>query len=255
MMTPERRLTRTFRTAGAALFVVLWMEQRWAAHHDFPSFPDLDPSGIFGDPALPLRSIALLGDSTITGPGLETADDIWIRQMVPRLTKRYRVQIDNFAFGGARLRDVLAHQLPQLTGRYDVAFISAGSNDALRGMTQPQMRSLLSTICAGALERADVIVLAGAGDIGTAPRLPFPLDAMATTRARATDVAHARAAASNDRILHVPMWELTTPTFRSDQDLFSGDRFHPNRRGHRVWADAALPTVLAALDLRPPPRR
>ena len=251
MRVHGHRLARSFGSAGAALTIVLLVEQQWAAYHDFPSFPDLDPSGIFGDPAHPLRRIALLGDSTITAPGLESADDIWIRQLIPDLTDGYRLQIESAAFGGARLSDVVNVQIPELSGSFDLALVSAGSNDALRGMTQLQMRQMLTRICDGLLEFCEVVVLAGAGDIGTAPRLPFPLSAIATARARATDIAHTAAANENDRIFHIPMWELTTPQYRTEKDLFSGDRFHPNRRGHAIWAKAALPTFQAAL-ARPP---
>ncbi len=247
-MMPVRRLTRSAGAAGVALLAVLWMEQQWAAHYDFPSFPDLDPSGEFGDPNLPHRTIALLGDSTITGPGLYSADDIWVRQLIPQLTEQYRIRIDSFAFGGARLNDVLFTQIEETSTGYDMVLVSAGSNDALRGMTQLQMRQILTTICSALLERSRTIVLAGAGDIGTAPRLPFPLSAIATSRARATHATHGRIAAESDRIFHIPMWELTTPTYRSDQHLFSADRFHPNKRGHEVWAKAALPTILEALE-------
>ncbi len=247
-MMPVRRLTRSAGAAGVALFAVLWMEQQWAAHHDFPSFPDLDPSGEFGDPNRPLRTLGLLGDSTITGPGLDSADEIWVRQLIPQLTDRYRIRIDSFAFGGARLNDVLHTQIEETSTGYDMVLVSAGSNDALRGMTQLQMRQVLTAICSALLERSKTVVLAGAGDIGTAPRLPFPLSAIATSRARATHASHGRAAAESDRIFHIPMWELTTATYRSDKHLFSEDRFHPNKRGHAVWAEAALPTILEALE-------
>ena len=244
----EQRIAHSIRAAGAGLLLVLWMEQQWAAHHDFPSFPDLDPSGTFGDPRLPERSIALFGDSTITGPGLESADDIWIRQMLPELTQRYRIRIESFASGGARVGEVLSNQLPRASRTFDLALVSAGSNDALRGMTQFQMRNILREICTRLLQMSSMVILAGAGDIGTAPRLPSPLSAIATSRARATDNAHSFAASHDERILHLPMWELTTPAYRNEKDIFSPDRFHPNRRGHQIWAEAALPTVMEALE-------
>ena len=243
----ERRIAQSIRAAGAGLLLVLWMEQQWAAHHDFPSFPDLDPSGTFGDPQLPLRSIALFGDSTITGPGLESADEIWIRQMLGELTQKYQIRIESFASGGARVGEVLSNQLSRASHTFDVALVSAGSNDALRGMSQFQMRNILGEICVRLLQMSSMVILAGAGDIGTAPRLPFPLSAIATSRARATDNAHAFTARNSDRILHLPMWELTTPAFRTERNIFSPDRFHPNERGHRIWAEAALPTMLQAL--------
>ena len=246
METP-RNLVKNSGTVAAAVLLGLWLEQQWAAHHDWPSLPDLDPSGSFGDPDLPRRSIALFGDSTITSPGLQSVDETWIHQLVPELSGRYHLDIDSYAVRGARVHDVLARQLPLISDRYDLAIVSAGSNDAVRGMTRGRLREILIDIATELLDSCAIVVLAGAGDIGTAPRLPFPLSLLATVRAKTTDSVHASIAAGHDRIHHIPMCDLTTETFRSDRDLFSADRFHPNRRGHAVWARAALPTIVEAL--------
>lgn len=246
-MQIAHRVSRTLGAAGLALGLVLWMEQQWAAHHDFPSFPDLDPSGVFGADGKPIKRIALVGDSTITGPGLAAATEIWIRQMLPDLISDYRTIIDSYAVGGARLTQVLTTQVPRVGSGYDVAVVSAGSNDALRGMTQSQMVALLGRITDELSGKCAVVVLAGAGDIGTAPRLPFPLSLVATARARVADHAHAVVAAVRPQVMKVPMWDLTTHRFRTQPDLFSPDRFHPNVNGHAIWAEAALPTLQAAL--------
>ncbi len=57
---------------GAAVIVAAVLR---AAHRsDLPSFPNQDASGEFGDPSLPRLRIVCVGDSSLTGPGLETVD-------------------------------------------------------------------------------------------------------------------------------------------------------------------------------------
>jgi lysophospholipase L1-like esterase len=245
----DRGLSRTI-VGAAGIVLGLWAQVRWVAHHDYPEYPDLDASGVFGDPRHPRLSIALFGDSTITGPGLESADQIWIRQAIERLLPRYFIVLDSYAVGGARVGDVLGDQIPRMNGRrYDIIILSAAANDAIHGLPQSRIRRLLGTALDELLEYCEVVILAGVGDVGTAPRLPPPLSHIATLRARSTDRAHGAVATGRDNVLKVPLWELTTPAFRSGADLFSGDRFHPNACGHGVWAAAIEPVLAEAAAL------
>ncbi len=244
----SRTLVRRALGGTVALGFALAAEVMWAAHWKYPNFPDLDASGSVGDPALPPLRFLAFGDSTTTGPGLEDPDDIWIRQAARTLTDRYHVTIRSFAKGGARIADVLSAQLPQAEAlRVDIATVSVAANDALRGMSGRDMEEGLARVVGQALRRAPAVVLLGVGDVGTAPRLPVPVSLVATLRARTTDHAHQRVAARCDRVFKVEIWEQTTPQFRSDPGLFSSDRFHPNGRGHSLWAAAAAPTIEEAI--------
>src|SRR2546421_489876 len=72
----------------------------YVAHRPLPSFLDLDPDGVFGPDAAPEVRLALLGDSTVTGPGLDSPDDLWSRQVVRRLA----VDLPSLPVGLARGR-------------------------------------------------------------------------------------------------------------------------------------------------------
>lgn len=244
----SRTLVRRAMGGTLALGFALAAEVMWAAHWKYPHFPDLDASGSVGDPAKPPLRILALGDSTTTGPGLDDPDEIWIRQLARTLTDRYHVTIRSFAKGGARIAHVLDTQLPQAEGlRADIATVSVAANDALRGMSAQDMEEALARVVEQALRHAAAVVLLGVGDVGTAPRLPVPVSLAATARARATDRVHQRVASRFDRAFKIEMWERTTPQFRSDPDLFSPDRFHPNGRGHALWAAAAVATIEEAI--------
>ena len=218
-------------------------------HHHPPHFGDLDPSGSFGDPALPSVSIVLLGDSTNTGPGLNSPEEIWVRQVVDRLTDRFHVELTSVSKGGAKVGHVLRTQVRLVEGgAWDVAIVSVGANDALRGTPRRVMLKRLGHAVDRLLEVTGTVVLSGVGDLGTFPRAPAGVDRLLRRRGRTTDRVHRDVAAARPRVFKVSMWQRTAVQFRTRDDIWAADGFHPNAAGHRLWADAAYSTVLAAVE-------
>jgi lysophospholipase L1-like esterase len=233
---------------AAAAAVGTVVAQFWyVAHRPLPSFTDLDPDGMFGPDAAPEVRIVLLGDSTVTGPGLERRDDLWSRQIARRLAGDVRIRLLSVAVGGSRVRDVLEGQLPAAQElRPDVALVSVGANDAMHGTRLRRFETDLDALVDSFGEAGTEVVLAGVGDLGNIPRLAHPLKALASGRSRAFDRAHTRVAARHDHVAKVPVAELTNERFRA-ADVFCPDLFHPNCAGHTAWADAAEPFVADAL--------
>jgi len=192
--------------------------------------------------------ILALGDSALTGKGLESPDDIFIRIVARDLAARYNIHLESKAVGGARTLDVLHRQLPFAVHQdWDVVVLSCGINDMMHALPYVLVERRLAEIVDELGKIATTVVLTGVGDVGTAPRAPFPLSAGATALARAADRMHNRVAASRDFVMKAPMWELSTPVFRSGDDLFAADLFHPNEAGNRVWAEAVRETLEAAV--------
>jgi lysophospholipase L1-like esterase len=223
--------------------------QAWyVGHRQLPRFGDLDPSGTVGRPGLPEIRLALVGDSTLTGPGLEYVDDLWIRQVARRLGDGYRIRIRSEAVGGARARDALMYQVrAAVAWRPDVAVVSVGANDALRRVRIGRFAAELTAIVTALTHSGAAVVLAGVGDVGAAPRIPFPLKMVVSERSRAADRIHARVGQQHGAA-KVRVGELTNDIFRSRPDLFCADLFHPNREGHAVWADAVYPVLVDVLE-------
>jgi len=248
-------VTGTFRrsvlgvpAAATAALAAIGAQAWYAGHRPLPRFGDLDPSGTFGPDGVPEVRIALIGDSTITGPGLDDADDLWMRQVVRRLSGRYRVSVQSHAMGGARARDVLMYQVrAAVRDLPDVAVVSVGVNDALRRIRIQLFEAELTAIVTALRATDAVVVLAGVGDVGTAPRLPFPLKVVVSERSRAADRVHTRVAARHDGVVKIPVGELSNDLFRRRPELFCADLFHPSQAGHRVWADAAYPVLEGVL--------
>jgi len=244
-------VTGTFRrsvlgvpAAATAALAAMGAQAWYAGHRPLPRFADLDPSGTFGPDGAPEVRIVLIGDSTVTGPGLDHPDELWMRQVVRRLAGPYRVSVQNHAVGGARARDVLMYQVRAAVRiAPDIALVSVGANDALRRIRIGRFEAELTAIVTALRATGALVVLAGVGDVGTAPRLPFPLKMVVRERSRAADRVHARVAARHDGVVKVPIGELTNEQFRRRPELFCADLFHPSRAGHEVWAEAAYPVL------------
>lgn len=213
---------------------------------DLPTLSGTDPSGTFGDPALPPLRVAVLGDSSCTGPGLSDPREIWVARIGQRLGRQFHVTIDSVAIGGSRAHDVLRDQVPAIIpSKPDLALVSVGSNDMLYGVPRRVFERNLDEIVSELLPVCGTVVLSGVGDLGTIPRLPFFLTRLMRYRAAQAEAAHIRVAARYPRTFKVPI-RRTTEAFR-DPQVFSADLLHANGRGHALWAEAAIPTIEEAL--------
>lgn len=215
----------------------------YARFRGVPSFEGLDPSCVLGEAELPPLRIVLLGDSTVTAPGIDDPDVTWARIIARHFSDRYRVELTCLAEGGAKSRDVLENQLPRaLAARWDVAVVSVGSNDIMRFVPVWRFEQRLDRIVGRLRNTCDAVVLFGVGDLGSIPRLAFPLDRIASAAGHVADWVHRRVAARHG-IAKIDQWRLTTAAFNSGIHMFAPDLFHPSSIGHQAWADALIPTL------------
>ena len=160
---------------------------------DLPTLENQDPSGIFGSPDDPPLTIVFLGDSSVTAPGVEPLDHSWPRQIAFHLATSYRVTALSTAVGGAKVKDVLDLQLDvALEAKPDLAYVSVGSNDALRGSSTARFEADYDRVVGRLHSRVPAVGLSGIGDLGTIPRLPELARGVARIRARSIDAAIAR---------------------------------------------------------------
>jgi len=171
-----------------------------------------------------------LGDSVAQGVGASSPQNGYVSLLAERLrddTGR-PVQVINLSRSGARIRDVLDTQLPALDalGRSpDVVTVAIGGND---------VRAYDSATFAAEAERLAAALPAGAY-VADAPYF------MHGRWERDADQAAAllRASAVEQGLRPVPLHdELRAQGWQAMLTQFAADWFHPNDRGHRVWADA-----------------
>ena len=228
----------TWTVCGQALCVSLG-EAR------LPQAPASRPFGSEG----PALSYVVLGDSTGAGVGASYDEGIAVKTAT-ELGLTHAVSMRNCAVSGARVRDVLEKQLPCAeAARPDVVLISAGANDVTHLTSIPSMRRRLRVIVArlkAANPRA-AIVITGAPDMGSPPRIPWILRGAASLRTKMVNRMF-RKEARNLQLTFAPIADVTGPQFRRDRSLFDADRFHPNGRGYATWVvvlNEALKTAMS----------
>ena len=214
---------------------------------DLESFTDQDPSGVFGDPSLPPLRMIVLGDSTITAPGVEPLDDCWVRRTARHLTDRYYVELISVAIGGSRINDVRDGQVHRaIVLGADLAVLSVGGNDALRGTPVSRFETSYDHVVRTMSETFPAIAVCGVGDLGTIPRLPAPARGVARVRGRAIDRAISRVAFQYG-IPKTRAWGPEYARFEYEPEVWAGDLFHASAEGHAMYADATNPLVDEAL--------
>jgi lysophospholipase L1-like esterase len=221
-----------------------------ARRPDLPSFPNQDPSGVFGGPQSPKLRIVAVGDSSLTAPGVVDPDNIWIRYAARRLAQDYRVELISLAVGGSKARDVIEGQLAEAVRlEPDVAVVSVGANDALRGVPAEVFRRRLTIIVERLAETGAGVVLFGMGDFGSIPRLPSTLRLWVSRRSRIFDEICREVAVSLPGVVKVFTRGRGSSAFFEDPDLFAGDQFHAGDRGHLLLGKESFEALEAAISL------
>ncbi|MDJ0959445.1 MAG: GDSL-type esterase/lipase family protein [Acidimicrobiia bacterium] len=231
-------LRRPITSAGVLIAQVLHSAHR----DDLPSLPNQDPSQLTGDPAAPPLRLVVLGDSSITSPGVEPLDASWPRRLAQHLSDRFRVELISLAVGGAKARDVLRSQLDVATRMdADLALVSVGANDALRATPIERFEAEMDMIVGGLCATSRLVGVSGVGDLGTVTRLPTLARAIARVRGRSIDHAIQRAVARHSGVVKAQAWGGPWTAFETHPELaFAPDQFHGSGYGHAMFAAAMI---------------
>jgi lysophospholipase L1-like esterase len=189
-----------------------------------------------------------LGDSAAQGVGTGDLDASYVGLIAARLQRHTgrSVQVVNLSRYGARVRDVVAEQLPQLAELSpDLLTVTAGAND-MRRFDRGEFGTDLELLL-GALPSHAIVADLPCFHFG-----PRELDAVIASRMIADRVrAHRLSPAPLHRVTEFRRGWGSLPDFAWDQ-------FHPSAKGYRVWESAfagAVTRRAAALGASPTARR
>ena len=205
--------------------------------------------------------MAVLGDSTTAGVGVERAEDSLPYLIATRLAEAEArpVHVVSYGWAGARVGDLVRQQLPRAVeplragetdsflGGADVVAVVIGANDATHNTPPGRFRSDLRRVLEGIRHAAPSarVVLAGIPAFRGALRGVEPLIFLADQYARLlrpigrTEAARVDAAYA-DLAAQVP------DRIRGRTDALSPDRFHPSAVGYAAWADVITEALLGA---------
>jgi lysophospholipase L1-like esterase len=195
--------------------------------------------------------LMVFGDSTATGYGCQSADEVpgvLIARGLAEQTGK-RIRLSTKAIVGATSKG--------LSGQIDAMFVAGpppdaavimiGANDITRpNGVGPSARRVGAAV--RRLRAAGAIVVVGTcPDFGVITAIPQPLRWV--TRSRGLRLARAQASAVRSAGgVPVPLADLLAPDFRKTPELlFSHDMFHPSAAGYALAAKQLLPALCNAL--------
>jgi lysophospholipase L1-like esterase len=232
-------------TAGA---VVIGAEALYAILHPAPRQKEFDPSGEFGDPAHPSYRVVVIGDSSVTAPGVAGPHEIWVSIVCSRIAADRFVTLESFAVSGSRAEDLLRDQMgPAIETRPNLILVSVGANDCIHGVPLRHFETRLDELVRTLTQTGALVVLSGVADIGTIPRLKPPLRNLMTRRSLRFHRAHERVAERHGAHV-VPHRQDDATIWYTDRDLWSADLFHVSATGHQRWAESTWRVIEPLLD-------
>lgn len=235
-----KKLLRRGAVAGVTL---IGLEAAYALLRPVPLLEQFDPSGEFGDPSNPTLRIAVLGDSSVTAPGVAGPHEIWVSLICSRLADTRHVMLKSLAVGGSMAHTVIDEQLAgALDFGPDVVFVSVGANDAIKGVPLQRFEKNLDSLIGALVESGAEVVQSGVGFLGTIPRLYPPLSTLMERRARRFDDVHRRVAEIHGTAV-VDQRSDDASVWRLDRSLWAEDFFHVSAAGHARWANTVWETV------------
>lgn len=195
--------------------------------------------------------LMIFGDSTATGYGAATAEEVpgvLLARGLAEVSGR-RIRLSTKAIVGATSKG-LSGQIDAMFVAGpppDAAVIMVGANDITRpNGIGPSARRLGKGV--RRLRDAGAVVVVGTcPDFGVITAIPQPLRSYA--RSRGLHLARVQAAAVRSAGgVPVPLADLLAPHFRKTPDvLFSPDMFHPSGAGYQLAANQLLPALCNAL--------
>jgi lysophospholipase L1-like esterase len=231
----------------AGVAALIGIEVAYAILKPAPKQEEFDPSSTFGAAGQPPLRVAVLGDSTVTAPGVAGPDEIWVSLVCQSLSESFHVTLRSFAVGGSMAHNLVEKQLqPALGFDPDLVFLSVGANDVLKGVSPSRFEENLDTLVSAFRDEGVAVVQSGVGDLGTIPRLMPPLRNIFSRRALRFNAIHEKVASARGSFV-VPQRDSPVEMWRRDREMWSADLFHVSARGHAVWADLGWTTVQEAL--------
>lgn len=239
---------------GAAALGILLGEARLARRAvGLPRAQPPRADGLYGGGEGAPLTLALLGDSSAAGLGVEVAAETpgaLLADGLSHLAER-PVKLVNLAVVGARSADLHRQAAEAMEHSPAAALIMIGANDVThRVRPAVAVRHLEQTV--RRLREAGVAVVVGTcPDLGTVEPIAQPLRWVARRLSRGLAAAQTIAVVEAGG-RSVSLGDLLGPEFAAaPREMFSADRFHPSASGYASAAAALLPSLAAALDLWP----
>jgi lysophospholipase L1-like esterase len=238
--------------AGAGFYGLLRLEAR-QARLAIGTIPEGPPTadGRYGHYAGGPISIAILGDSSAAGIGVDVSDETPGALLAAGLAEMAErpVMLTVVAKSGAQSSDLAEQVAAVRDTRPDLALIIIGGNDVTHQMNPAVSVRLLDEAVRALRDAGTAVVVGTCPDLGTVEPIPRPLRWLARRASRRLAAAQTVAVVEAGGRT-VSLGSILGPEFAAAPGhMFGTDRFHPSAAGYAAAAAAVLPSVGSALGL------
>lgn len=244
--------------AGTGMGALLVREAKVARRKVEEKTPVDDPptgNGVWGSgPGDPIV-MAILGDSSAVGLGVESVNDtpgVLVAKGLSQLARR-PVRLVRVAVSGAESKDLDKQVTDVLAMAPDIAVIMIGANDVTSRTKVSVSVRYLSDAVRRLRDRDIEVVVGTCPDLGTVRPIPQPLRLLARRWSRQMSAAQVIGVVEADGRT-VSLGDVLGPVFARYTEMWSHDGFHPSEAGYAAAASVMLPSVADALGYWPIPR-
>jgi lysophospholipase L1-like esterase len=200
----------------------------------------------------PVLHIAVMGDSSAAGYGLDDASETPAAVLANGLSALSGRPVDVVctAVVGAQssgLGEQVEHVLAAATAP-ELAYIMIGANDVTHRIRSAESVRHLAAATTALREAGCAVVVGTCPDLGTIRPIAQPLRFLARRLSRTLAAAQTIAVVEAGGRT-VSLGDVLGPRFAVEHDLFGADLFHPSARGYAAAIEVALPSAAAALGL------
>jgi lysophospholipase L1-like esterase len=259
--TRARRIAAAAAYGGGGLGLLLsagWglllgeakLARRWVGP---PTTTPLTADGVYGTGDGPPIVLAVLGDSSAAGLGVQDAAEtpgVLLATGLSDAAKR-PVKLITAAVVGARSPQLLAQAEAVRPDHPDVIMIMIGANDVTSRTRPAEAVQHLGRAVRRMRANGAEVVVCTCPDLGTVEPIAQPLRLVARVWSRQLAAAQTIAVVEAGGRT-VSLGDVLGPEFAArPAELFSADRFHPSAKGYARAVAVTLPSVCAALGLWP----
>ncbi|GAA4205015.1 SGNH/GDSL hydrolase family protein [Actinocatenispora rupis] len=200
----------------------------------------------FGPTHAPVLRLAMLGDSTAAGVGVDRVEDTVGGHLAERLAATgVRVELTSAAVSGSGSGDLdpqVARTL--LVEPPDLAVILVGGADVVHATAPSQAAAELSAAITRLRDAGTAVVVGTCPELAACRAIAQPLRELVGYAGRRLARAQASATRAADGV-PVDLGAATGTVFRADPGMLCPDGFHPSADGYRIWSHALYPAVAA----------
>lgn len=243
-------LTRQTRNARRVMTVRGWAPLRADGVYTPRGAGPLPPAEFAADPDL--LTLAVLGDSTAAGLGVERPEELPGVLLAHNLADEAGrpVQLDTYAISGSGSPRLAEQLRAALLSPPAAALIMVGPNDIRDRVPPATSAALLGAAVAALRAEGTAVVVGTCPDLGAVRPIPQPLRSF--VRAWSIALARLQRDAVNEAGGHpVALADLLAPEFLSRPEaLFSTrDGLHPSAAGYEAACSVLLPALCSALGI------